>query len=329
MLKKLLPPLLASAILLITIIPAFAAPQSAPTPYEVITAVNALRASHGLPPYLVDPILMMAAQGQSDYLASTPGFGDGHVGPGGTDADARAHALGYPDVPGLDINENWGSLREGDPIETLIFGGWNDPEHMHTMLHQLGQHIGAGVSVSGSRAYIILNVAAFWGDAGLTAQPTSSAFGGTTAGEFAISQYIAPVTKAMPAPDGSITHHVLSGQSLWIIAHHYEVEIEQLRQLNNMGTWDTIYIGQKILVQPPMPATPTSNATATSQPTSTPPPLIRSTQASLETLSAQVTPTPPVVNQAQQRDESVWFLLFFGLFGVGVILVVMSLSGRR
>ena len=124
------------------------APQKAPSAYDVIAAVNNLRASYGLPAYDVDPILMMAAQTQADYLASTPNFGSGHVGPGGTDADARAIALGFPYVQGLDINENWGMLQEGEPIETLIFGSWGDALHMHTMLHDRGQLMGVGVAVT-------------------------------------------------------------------------------------------------------------------------------------------------------------------------------------
>ena len=37
----------------------------------------------------------------------------------------------------------------------------------------------------------------------------------------------------------------MSGQSLWLIAHHYKVDVERLRALNNMGETSTIYIGQK------------------------------------------------------------------------------------
>jgi len=60
------------------------------TSYDVITVVNALRASYGLLPYTVDNLLMLAAQGQEDYLASiAPNIGNGHIGPGGTDVDAR------------------------------------------------------------------------------------------------------------------------------------------------------------------------------------------------------------------------------------------------
>jgi len=76
-----------------------AVPAQLLTPYDVVASVNTLRASYGLPPYAVDGLLMLAAQGQADYLASiAPNVGDGHVGFGGTDADARALAVGYPYV---------------------------------------------------------------------------------------------------------------------------------------------------------------------------------------------------------------------------------------
>jgi len=153
------------------------------TSYDVITAVNALRASYGLTPYTVDNLLMLAAQGQADYLASiAQNIGNGYIGPGGTDADARALAVGYPYVEGFDINENWASIPLGMSIESLIATGWSDDVHMHTMLHEHDQHIGAGVAVSGSTAYIVVvDVVAHWGDAGLTPQPVNSASGANAA----------------------------------------------------------------------------------------------------------------------------------------------------
>lgn len=312
--------LLAVALAALLTAPVLAQPLMAPSPYEVVDAVNALRASHGLKPYKVDAILMAAAQGQADYLASiAPNVGNGHIGPGGTDADARALALGYPYVPGLDINENWGPLPEGSPIETLIFQGWSDDLHMHTMLHERGQHVGAGVAVSGGVAYVILDVAAFWGDAGLTEQPVSWGSGGD--GQ-AFSQFISPVIKATPALDGSITHVVQSGQSLWMLSHHYGVEIETLKRLNNLSTDDTIFIGQKILIQPTSSVTPT--AVGNVQQITAPPTQTRSVSTDTIPLSSteeqeSITPT---------RNPSIWFLAFFALFGVGLILVVLGMSGR-
>jgi len=117
-----------------------AVPVHSITSYDVIAAVNALRANHGLPPYDVDNLLMLAAQEQADYLASiAPNVGNGHVGPGGTDADARALAVGYPYIEGLYINENWAGIPLGMSVESLIATGWSDDVHMHTMLHERGQ----------------------------------------------------------------------------------------------------------------------------------------------------------------------------------------------
>jgi LysM repeat protein len=304
--------------------PVQAAPLQAPNAYEVIAAVNALRASYGLAPYAVDGLLMISAQGQADYLAAQyPNVVDGHTGPGGTDADARAKAVGFPYISGLDINENWASLGEDDNIDTLIYQAWGDEVHMHTMLHPHGQLVGMGVASNNGQYYYVLDVAAYWGDAGLTQQPTTLAYGEGAATQQYISQYIAPLIKVEPAADGSITHTVQSGQSLWMIAIHYGVKIDDLRKLNHLGSGDTIYIGQKILVREPQPMTPTGTApemSAESKPSS-------NVQAP--------TPFTALAIQTEGKnglnlrfDQGLWFLIFFGLFALGLILIVLGTSGH-
>ena len=127
--------------------------------------------------------------------------------------------------------------------------------HMHTMLHQRWGRwpvCRSGVHVDGTY-YYVLDVAAYWGDAGLTPQPTNLAYGENAATQQYVSQYIAPVIKADPREDGSIVHTVQSGQSLWMLAEHYDVDINVLRQLNGLGTSDMIYIGQKIMIRGPSP----------------------------------------------------------------------------
>lgn len=288
--------------------------------YDVIASINALRASYGLSPYTVDDRLMLAAQGQADYLASiAPNVENGHVGPGGTDADARALAAGYPYVVGLDINENWAGIPVNSSIENLIATGWSDEAHMHTMLHERGQHIGVGVAVSGSTAYIIVDVAAYWGDAGLTAQPANS-YSGANGNEQIVSNYIAPVVLAEPKEDGSVVHVVQSGQSLWMLVSHYGVTIDQLRELNQMKDNDVIYIGQEIFIKPPSPATVTPefmpdittgpHATATQKPIITP------------NLTDEE-PADPYGN-----DMNLIYLLFFTIFGIGLILIVVGIQRR-
>jgi LysM repeat protein len=292
------------------------------TSYEVIAAVNALRASYGLPPYAVDNLLMLAAQGQADYLASiAPNVGNGHVGPGGTDADARALAVGYPYIEGLDINENWASIPLGMSIESLIATGWSDDVHMHTMLHEQGQHIGVGVVVSGSTAYIVVDVAAYWGDAGLIQQPVNSASGENAAAQQVVSNFIAPVFLAESGDDGSVVHLAQSGQSLWLLAHHYDVSIDRLKELNQMGADAVIYIGQEILIQPPAPAT----ATPENTPSTTKVSRAATVQRVIETS------TPSLIEAREEKrgdDMDLYFLLLFATFGIGLILVVIGIRRR-
>jgi len=239
--------------------PVHAAPLQVPTAYELIAAVNAYRTANGLPAYAIDSLLMLSAQMHADYLASQGDSISGHVGAGGTDADTRAAAVGYPQVPGLDINENWASLPISADLDTLIYTVWGDSQHTHTMLHQMGQHVGAGVAVSGDSVIYVLDVAAFWGDAGLTVQPTSDAYPGLSSRDSpsaSISQYMAPVQIAEPDEEGRVIHQVLQGQTLWSIATTYGVKIDQIRQLNGLTSESLIYAGEKLLIKiVPTPST--------------------------------------------------------------------------
>jgi len=79
------------------------------------------------------------------------------------------------------------------------------------MLHEQGQHIGAGVAVSGSTAYIVVGVAAYWGDADLTPQPVNSTYGENASTQQVVSNFIAPVVLAEPRGDGSVVHLAQSG----------------------------------------------------------------------------------------------------------------------
>ncbi len=206
-------------------------------------------------------------------------------------------------------------------IETLIATGWSDDAHMHTMLHERGQHIGVGVAISENTAYIIVDVAAYWGNAGLTQQPVNSSSVASSSGGQVVSNFIAPVVKADPRDDGSIVHLVQSGQSLWMLAHHYEVDIDRLKQLNRLGTSDVIYIGQEILFQPPLLVTDTPEVLSTM---TTLPPIATRLQT-IETAAP-----PPTLEQSEERTNNmdVYFLLFFAIFGIGLILVAIGIQRR-
>ena len=162
---------------------------------RVLAAVNALRASYGLDPYLVDGLLMISAQGQADYLTSiVPGCGGWtYRDRGGRMRMARALAVGFPYVGRYWTLMRIGlSLPEHVTVETLIYEVWGDEMHMHTMRHQMGQMAGVGVASIDGTVYYVLDVAAYWGDAGLTPQPTNLAYGENAATQ----QYVSPVYRS-------------------------------------------------------------------------------------------------------------------------------------
>jgi len=206
-------------------------------------------------------------------------------------------------------------------IESLIATGWSDEAHMHTMLHEYGQHIGVGVVVSGSTAYIVVDVAAYWGDAGLTQQEVNSASESNSATQQVVSNFIAPVVLAEPRSDGSVVHLAQSGQSLWLLAHHYDVSIDRLNELNQMGADAVIYIGQEILIQPPTPATAAPQNT---------PSITKVSQAA--TIQRMIETSAPTLIETQEETSGsnmdLNFLLLFTTFGIGLILVVIGIRRR-
>lgn len=245
----------------------------------------------------------------------------GHVGVGGTDADARAAALGYPQVPGLDINENWAVLPVDADLDTLIHSAWGDSQHTHTMLHWMGQHVGAGVAMQDDSVVYVLNVAAFWGDAGLTVQPTTDAYPGLVDGDISISQYIAPVQIAEPDDQGRVYHQVLQGQTLWSIATTYGVTIDQIRTYNGLTSESMIYVGQRLLVM----LVPTPSAV----PPVTQAPLITdiSTSQKESTTDMITTASPDEAQPEPAAEGGAWVLP--GILLIAVLGFALVLMGQR
>jgi len=227
---------------------------------DLLAAVNSLRTSYGLPAYAANPILMQIAQAQADYIAATNGA-YGHVGPGGTTPKDRALAAGYP---AFLFSENWVGGSGLSPAGAV--GIWQgDSEHLGTMLSANLVDAGAGVSRSGGTVYYIL-------DAGAAGAPSAGTLTVGTLlapGTPIVSQYSVPVTINTPDADGLVYHEVAYGQALWSIAIAYGTTMKAIQQLNNLGSTDIIYVGQKLLVlkgPTPMPATPTAVSSQTMVP---------------------------------------------------------------
>jgi LysM repeat protein len=240
-------PLLLAFILLV-LLPrsAAAAPRSA-GPMDVIAAVNALRASYGLPAYAVDGGLMAFSQSHTDYQASI-GYPT-HQHKDGT----------YPDAHG--VYENI-AVTSGFNLDFVMNTVWSDEIHMTTMVGIPTGYIGAGVATgSDGDTYYTIDVRKTSGQVGLPSRAVATLSAGGAANQtlFATQPPIAPLVTATPRANGFLVHTVGYGQTLWDIAVAYGVHIDDLRALNSIPDGSVaIYTGQKLLVRVPLPSTATA-----------------------------------------------------------------------
>jgi uncharacterized protein YkwD/LysM repeat protein len=252
--------------------------QTINTPSQLIDVVNQLRLSYGLAPLAVHTVLMQSAQSQADYMAATGNVT--HARPGGITYTQQLLSLGFPLAGDLSLGgfraEN--IISSSGPLEwNGVPGGWQDAEHMNTMLSQNLSHIGAGISQNGNRYYYALDCAMST-ETGQMQESAGSIVGvgaGTevAAGDAAISQFMVPITKSTAGPDGNVIHTVQYGQTLWSIAIDYGTTIKDIKALNNLGESELVYQGQKLIVlqgaTPPPPPTPTAASVPSSIPTLT------------------------------------------------------------
>lgn len=221
--------------------------------YELIDAVNALRAANGLPAYNVHPILMGTSQGQASYMASAGTVT--HYGPDGSRPYQRALAAGYPLAGDLGqggfFSEN---ITAGNNLsaQSAVSQWLGDAPHTNTMLSTYAQDIGAGVATVGSQVYYVIDV-------GLATGSTPRYTPGPD-GTFPTAVYYAPLASTIvpntPAADGVVRHKVKGGETLWLIAITYGTKIDSIRSLNNLSPDSPIHAGQELLIFPAGTLTP-------------------------------------------------------------------------
>lgn len=242
----------------------------APSPADIINAVNNLRLQHGLDPLFTNDILMQVAAEQANALAASEGA-IGHERPCGMTLGQQLLSMGFPLWGDLSMDgyrsENWGIAMTTEDAINMWLG---DDLHTNTMLSPNRSDIGAAIAVS-SQIYVVLETALstpsrkHQGTAYeiLTAIPVTQAacMGLRTPGAgYDMSQYSIPVALSTARPDGDVVHEVKYGQTLWSIAIEYKTTIEQIKRLNNLSD-DTVIPGWKLLVKKgatqPVPPTPT------------------------------------------------------------------------
>lgn len=223
-------------------------PQTASSPYDLINAVNELRASYGLAPYAISPILMATAQAQADYMAATGRVS--HTGAGGSSVTERLLAAGYPLAGDLSLggfrSENITSGNETKTAQDAVNGWTGDAPHLTTMISPSLTEIGAGVTVNGGRVFYVIDCALPTTDR--APQPAAATAMGPGSTVVAGGGVIVPVIVVTPNADGDTIHQVKAGQTLWQIAISYGTKIDELKRLNNLYT-NEIYPGDQLLIR--------------------------------------------------------------------------------
>ena len=263
------------------------------TPGQIISLINAYRAENGLPAYQQHSTLMLTAQGQSDYQASINAVT--HEGPGGTRPKDRAYAAGYGDGQIIFISEIIYGATSAGPDTALSW--WKTSQiHNDTMLATQYVHIGAGVAESGGRFYYTAVTGVPAG--GEFVPSTSSGDEGETLSEPVLP--VIPIVVATPQEDGSVLHIVRSGQTLWAISAIYEVDINQLLELNSLLLTSYIFPGDELYVQASSAPTPT-NTELPATPTSTPTPPVQASQSISQLTGTQ---TSSSLTLAESNEEA-------------------------
>jgi LysM repeat protein/uncharacterized protein YkwD len=212
------------------------------TAYDLIVAMNSLRASNGLPALIEDPIIDAVASATAQTMAA--GQMSWHIG----DVSGRLQAAGYGGGAKVWGTENFAvGFQSIDQIMLV----WSDADHMLPAVIPAYCNVGAGTAKAGNgMTYYILQAAytsgKSCGEYTSTTGTTNSKEGGTT--YTGVSQIVMPVKIATPEADGRIFHVVQAGQSFWAIAIAYKITIKDLKTWNNLPEGAILKTGQKLFI---------------------------------------------------------------------------------
>lgn len=302
--------------------PAQASPQTA-SAGELISAVNALRASYGLEAYAIDGGLMSLAQAHSEYQASietcTHTRADGS-GPGAYGISAENVACGL----NLAVND-------------AIYYQWSDTTHTTTMIGPDTGQVGAGVAVVNDVVYYTLAVKRLTGDFVYRAPAGSDTSASADQGQGQVAQDPAVSTDGTSTPneDGSIAHIVQYGETAIQIAEKYGISLADLASMNNLDQSSPVIFENDVLIirlaftlTPFMTATYTPRPpTRTPMPTRTPRPTRTATLPHVPQATWTSTPEPlvriPELDMLGAARPAVAYT-FIAVSAVGLLVVLVT-----
>lgn len=277
--------------------------------YDLIQAVNDLRASYGLPAYQPNSILMAVAQAHAEYQASIGTVT--HYSADGSLPYQRALAAGYALLGGW-YSEN---IMAGFNLSAqgAVDAWMGDAPHQNTMLSSTLREVGAGVATLGDKVYYTL-------DASLSTGGQPAAYTpGTTVRPQIPAASTSTVIPNTPNADGAIVHIVQKGDTIYGIAFTYGIPVEQLLQLNGLALNSVLYVGKQFIIRPaftPTPTLPTSTPTRRPTPTSW---LTSTSTTTLTSTPGTATPIPKAGVPLSTGMISVSIIILFALAVAGAV----------
>lgn len=221
------------------------------TAFDLILAMNSLRASYGNGLLIEDPIVMAVAQATAEYMAANQM--SSHIG----NVDGRIASAGYGGGGKVWATENFAVGNNYSIDEIMVV--WADESHMLPATNPAYCHVGAGIAESSNGlTYYVLQAAYVAGKSCKQNAPLGD--GDAPPPAVGVPQIIVPVKVAKPDADGRVFHVVEAGQSLWAIAIAYKITIKDLQTWNNLPAGASLQIGQRLFI-------PTSNTKGYATPT--------------------------------------------------------------
>ncbi|NLE83515.1 MAG: LysM peptidoglycan-binding domain-containing protein [Chloroflexi bacterium] len=217
------------------------APHQQVAAYELISAMNVLRMSYGLPALIENATINAVAQATAQTMAD--GLLSWHIG----NVSGRISAAGYGAGKTVYATENF-AVAYGGTIDQIMLM-WADYDHMRPATTPAYCHVGAGTAqASNGMTYYILQAAYISGEACSSTPPTGGGSPGQPPAGYGI---VTPVEKVELNEDGNYVHEVKPGQSLWSIAVAYGVTIKEILAWNNLPESYVLWPGDKLTIAGP------------------------------------------------------------------------------
>jgi LysM repeat protein len=294
---------------------------------ELVYFTNLRRTQYGLSALTVNSILMASAQQTAEIMAGLKQ--PGHLG----GATTNISEMGYQKGLTIYSTEN---VANGTDLsaEYIVYTIWNDDLHNIPVMNPIYCDIGAGVAKdSDGVSYYVLRAAysekrycgEYRAPDGTTLETLYANM--DTSDNSAVvltgSQWMQPVSRVTPDPEGKIIHQVDYGQTLWSIAITYGTTIKQIQALNGYTEENqTVYVGQELVIPTSLTPYPTQESTLT-------PPVFASNTPSdlldIETLTPGLeNPITPTNAPPEATGSSVSATLFWAAL-LGLLLILLGI----